>query len=142
LSADAPRGRLCYRTRVTRIRLLLAALGLAALSLVASPAMAHGGQAHEPSLAVPSLAVPSLAVPSLAVPSPCPADEGGMCCCHGDRCTNPSQPRTCAPPAPHARVQPPLSPERPRAVAHPIAVAPAHPVGAVGSRGPPVNSWR
>ncbi|HKU84936.1 MAG TPA: hypothetical protein VJV77_01215 [Casimicrobiaceae bacterium] len=143
---------------MNRIRLLLAALGLTALALVGPPAMAHGGHAHasqpvasvvdEPDgpnparLEAQALAMPAFAVPSLAVPSPCPADEGGTCCCHGDRCTKPSQPRMCAMPAPGARLQPALAPERPRAAAHPIAVASAHTVGAVSARGPPVNSSR
>src|SRR6186997_1253743 len=43
---DVARGRLCYRRRVIRIRLLLAALALPALALVASKAVAHGGHAH------------------------------------------------------------------------------------------------
>ena len=129
---------------MTPLRLLLAALGFVALALAASPAMAHGGHAHavEPALQdVPLLAHVHHA-PALALPSPCPADDGGNCCCQGDRCTNPSQQRVFALPAPQAGVQPVLSPERPRVAAHPIAVAHAQPVGAVGSRGPPVNSWR
>jgi hypothetical protein len=143
---DAARGRLCYRRRVIRIRLLLAALALPALALVASPAVAHGGHAYaSQSVAgvvdVPSRAEPArVEAPAFAVPSPCPADEGGMCCCHGDRCTNPSQPRMCASCAPRAQLQSALSPERPRPTAHPITFASAHLVGAVGPRGPPVNS--
>jgi len=127
---------------VIRIRLLLAALALPALALVASKAVAHGGHAHasQPVAGVvdgPNRAEPArLEAPAFAVPSPCPADDGGICCCHGDRCTNPSQPRMCTATAPRAQAQSALSPERRRPAAHPLSVA-AHPVGAVGTRGPP-----
>jgi hypothetical protein len=140
-------GRLCYRRRVIRIRLLLAALALPALALVASPAAAHGGHAHASQTVAGVVdgrnrAEPArLEAPAFAVSSPCPADEGGMCCCQGDRCTNPSQPRMFAATAPPAQALSALSPERRRPAAHPLPVA-AHPVGAVGTRGPPVNAWR
>jgi len=144
---DAARGTLCYRRRVIRIRLLLAALALPALALVASPAVAHGGHAHASQPVAGVVDVSNRAEPArpealaLALPSPCPADDGGTCCCHGDRCTNSPQPRMCALRAPWAHAQSALSPERRRPATHPFPVA-AHPVGAVGTRGPPVNAWR
>jgi hypothetical protein len=133
---------------VKSIGWFLVALGLTAFAFAASPAIAHGGHAH-PSQPAAGAADASeradsarVEAPALMAPSQCPSDGDGACCCHGDRCTNPSQPRLCAPSAPRAEAQRALSPERPRVAGHPIAVAHAHPVGAVGSRGPPVNSRR
>ena len=146
---------LCYRSGMTPVRLVLAVLGLAALALVVSPAMAHGRHAHASQPAIGVVDEPNRleaatrdlvstghvhGAPAFALPSPCPADGGGTCCCHGDRCTHPSQPRVCAPADSRTREQEAVRPERPRAAAHPIAVPAAQHVGAVGTRGPPPNS--